>query len=67
MAVGDLGWHGPWPIPGLKAQVGTRVAAVSRVTDELDIFVVDVTGSVQAASWAPGFTSWSGWHPVHGV
>jgi hypothetical protein len=52
---GFTGWHGWWPIPGVRAQTASAIAAVSPITDALDIFVVDVNGTVQAASWEPGF------------
>lgn len=64
---GFTGWHGRWPIPGVRAGPCTQVAAVSRITDALDIFVVDVNGTVQAAAWEPGFAGWTSWHQIPGV
>ena len=39
-----------------------QIAAVSRSTDKLDIFVTDINGVIQTAAWEPGFTDgWHGW------
>ena len=62
------GWHGWFPIGNLQAPAGARVAAVSRSTDKLDIFVVGNDGQVWTAAWEPDFTDgWHGWWPVKGV
>jgi hypothetical protein len=72
---GFSSWAGWWPIttlagqPGstLYAQPGTTVAAVSRITDALDIFVVDNSGQIMATAWEPGFSSWTSWRPMPNI
>jgi hypothetical protein len=44
----------------------TQVYAVSRSTDQLDIFTTDANGVIQTAAWQPGFSEWSEWRQVAG-
>lgn len=61
------GWHGWWPIGNIRVPQGSRVHAVSRGPDKLDIFVTDVTGAIMTAAWEPAFTDgWHGWWHVRG-
>jgi hypothetical protein len=56
-----------WPLPGIKVVQNTPVAAASPVTDQLNIFVVDVNGNLQASVWAPYPGGWTSWRPIGGV
>ena len=41
---------------------GSRISAVSRTTDKIDIFATDVNGVVRTAAWEEAFTDgWHGW------
>src|ERR1700733_5661871 len=44
----------------------STVAAVSRSTDKLDVFVTGIDGRVYTAAWEPsdGGNGWRGWQPV---
>ena len=71
---GFTSWHGWWALPtiagkpsSLYVQPGTTVAAVSRITDALDIFVVDDSGNIMAAAWEAGFSSWTSWRPIPNI
>jgi hypothetical protein len=60
-------WHGWWPIGDIRVPQGTRVGAVSRSADKLDIFVTDVNGVIYTAAWEPAFTDgWHGWWELNG-
>ena len=59
------GWHGWSRIGDLAADPESYIAAVSRGTDKLDIFVVGPDGKVQANGWEPKFPcGWKGWQNV---
>src|SRR5208337_63300 len=45
----------------------TPVAAASPVTDQLNIFVVDAHGNLQASVWAPYLGGWTSWRQIGGV
>ncbi|MCH9646962.1 MAG: hypothetical protein K0U98_01920 [Deltaproteobacteria bacterium] len=57
-------WRGWWTVAKGRALPGTPIAAVSRSTDKLDVFMVGVDGKVWAAAWQPGDKSWRGWWPI---
>jgi hypothetical protein len=59
--VANAAWRGWWRIGNVTAPQGSRIAAVSRSPDHLDIFVVDVNGNVMSAAWQTGDTQWRGW------
>jgi hypothetical protein len=62
---GLSGWS---PLPGIRVGQNTQVAAASPVTDQLAIFVVDVNGNLQTASWYPYFGGyWTAWQQIGGV
>jgi hypothetical protein len=63
-AFGLRGW---WPLPGIKVVENTPVAAASPVTDQLNIFAVDVNGNLQASVWAPYLAGWTSWRQIGGV
>src|SRR5262249_54757525 len=56
-------WRGWWRIQDAVAAVGSRVAAVSRSPDQLDVFVVGTDGGVYTAAWAHSVADgkWRGW------
>src|SRR5262249_53965176 len=58
--VANAAWRGWWRIGTVTAPQGSRIAAVSRSPDNLDIFVVDVNGNVMSAAWQTGDTQWRG-------
>jgi hypothetical protein len=60
------GWRGWWRVQGGVAAPNTRVTAVSRRKDHLDIFCVGTDQRIYTAAWKPGDTSWRGWWPVAG-
>ncbi|MEJ7678272.1 MAG: hypothetical protein WKG06_10510 [Segetibacter sp.] len=61
-------WHGWWQVPGLNTLQRTPIAAVSRSTNKLDIFVVGLDGNVYSAAWEPEFTDgWHGWGQIPGL
>ena len=56
------GWHGWWRIGDIALPAGSRISAVSRTTDKIDIFATDVNGVVRTAAWEEAFTDgWHGW------
>ena len=57
---------GPWaPQTGLRLPAKGEIGVATRDADKLDIFVVDVNGDIQTASWEPAFTDgWHGWRPL---
>ena len=56
------GWKGWWRIGNLKASPGSRVAAVSRGPNKLNIFVADYKGYVHTAAWdGEEGSGWRGW------
>lgn len=60
-------WHGWWRIGNVRVPQGSRVHAVSRSQDKLDIFVTDVNGRIMTAAWEPAFTDgWHGWWGIRG-
>jgi hypothetical protein len=59
---------GVWrPLPGIQVGNTTPVAAASPVTDQLNIFVVDAHGNLQASVWAPYLGGWTSWRQIGGV
>jgi len=61
----DANWGGWWALPFHPMVPGSRISAVSRSADLLDLFAVDAAGLIVAAAWSPA-TSWSGWQQVSG-
>jgi hypothetical protein len=60
-------WHGWWPIGNIRVPPGSRVGAVSRSADKLDIFVTDNSGVIYTAAWEPDFADgWHGWWELNG-
>ena len=59
--VANGAWRGWWRIGNVTAPQGSRIAAVSRSPDHLDIFVVDTSGNAMSAAWQTGDTQWRGW------
>lgn len=61
-------WQGWSRIGALKAKPGTRVAAVSRGPDKLDIFVAGEDGKTYTAAWdkAQANGQWRGWWNILG-
>lgn len=59
--VANATWRGWWRIGNVTAPQGSRIAAVARTPDNLDIFVVDGNGNVMSAAWQTGDTQWRGW------
>ena len=59
-------WHGWFPILNHVFLVGHSVTAISRKTDQLDLFAVDGNGEVRTAAWSPTSNSanWGGWWRV---
>ena len=59
-------WGGWSQIGDLTAAYGggTRVTAVSRSDNKLDIFTIGSDGYVYTASWEPGLPSWRGWSRI---
>lgn len=58
-------WSGWRQVAGGVASPGAPVAAVSRVLDHIDVFVIANDGRVQTAAWEPSFgVNWRGWWPV---
>ena len=62
--VANGAWRGWWRIGNLVAPAGSRIAAVSRTPDNLDIFVVDQGGNVMSAAWQTGDANWRGWWQI---
>lgn len=56
-------WRGWWRILDLTVAPGTRVSAVARHADKLDIFVVGKDGQVYTAAWDANIANqpWRGW------
>ncbi len=51
----------------LRVPPGSRVGAVSRSMDRLDIFVTDNSGVIYTAAWEPDFADgWHGWWELNG-
>jgi hypothetical protein len=73
---GPFGWSKGYPIPGAIAgfaEPGTRLAAISRGADVVDLFVVRRDGSVwNAGNWVngapgPGPFGWNEGYPIPGA
>lgn len=65
-AVGN-DWRGWWRVGDVKVPHGGYITAVSRSTDKIDLFVVDVNGKIRSAAWEPSFTDgWHGWWEING-
>lgn len=65
-AFGDtwVDWHAVASGTGVP---GARVAAVSRSTDHLDLFITGLDGAVRTSAWEPAFgDTWSDWRQVAG-
>lgn len=64
----NAGWHGWWHILGGVAGNGSVVQAISRSTDQLDIFVIGTDKRIYTASWHPTHPNgaWHGWRDVNG-
>jgi hypothetical protein len=61
--VANGAWRGWWPVAGGRAPAGSRVHAVSRHPDKLDVFVVVGDGAVYTAAWDQHVANatWRGW------
>ena len=59
-------WRGWWRIGDLKAPLGTRISAVARDENKLDIFVVGGDGKVYTAAWDVNMANqqWRGWWTI---
>lgn len=59
-------WRGWWRIGDLKAPAGTRISAVARDQNKLDIFVVGGDGKVYTAAWDVNMANqqWRGWWTI---
>ncbi len=59
-------WTGWFPILDETFVPGAHVGAISRKTDQLDLFAVNLNGEVKTAAWAPDANSgkWGGWWRV---
>jgi hypothetical protein len=59
-------WRGWWPVAGGRAVPGSRVHAVSRDPNKLDVFVVGTDGGVWTAAWDQNVANgaWRGWWPI---
>ena len=59
-------WRGWWRIGDLKAPLGTRISAVARDANKLDIFVVGGDGKVYTAAWDVNMANqqWRGWWTI---
>ncbi|NGO13335.1 hypothetical protein G5C60_38500 [Streptomyces sp. HC44] len=61
------GWHGWWPIGNAVFPQASRISAVSRSQDHLDIFGTDAGGRVVTAAWEPAFKDkWQDWGEIKG-
>lgn len=60
---GEWGWVGWFPVLNEVFVPGTRVEAISRKTDQIDLFAVNLSGEVKTAAWSPNANSgkWGGW------
>jgi len=54
------GWAGWFNVSGGIAKPGSEVAAISRVTEHIDVFVVGSDGIVNS-TWWDGSGGWAGW------
>ena len=55
-------WRGWWRIGSLTTTRGSRIAAVSRKANALDVFVVGPEGFIWTAAWDPTVSAnWRGW------
>jgi hypothetical protein len=61
-------WHGWWHILGGIAGNGSVVHAISRSTDQLDIFVIGTDKRIYTAAWHPTHPNgvWHGWWDING-
>jgi hypothetical protein len=61
------GWHGWWRVGDISLPQGSRIGAVSRSPDKLDVFATDTAGVVRTAAWEPAFADgWHGWWEIRG-
>ncbi len=62
-ADGKWEWVGWFPVLNEVFVPGTRVDAISRKTDQLDLFAVNLHGEVRTAAWSLSANSgkWGGW------
>ncbi len=61
------GWIGWWGIGDVVLPQGGFIGAVSRSTDQLDIFAVDVQGRTMTTAWAPWHPNgWTDWREING-
>jgi hypothetical protein len=60
---GKWDWVGWFPVLNEVFVPGTRVDAISRKTDQIDLFAVNLGGEVRTAAWSPSANSgkWGGW------
>jgi len=63
VSAGKWDWTGWFAILNETFVPGASVGAISRTTDQLDLFAVNLNGEVRTASWAPNANSgkWGGW------
>jgi hypothetical protein len=60
---GPLGWRGWWVLPGITAQPGTSITALSPATDVLIVLTTAADGRLVSDAWQPA-TGWQGWWVV---
>lgn len=60
---GSWRWNGWFPVLDEVFIPGSRVDAISRQTDQIDLFAVNLAGEVRTAAWSPGANNgaWGGW------
>jgi hypothetical protein len=65
-SVANPAWGGWWRIGNLTAKPGAPVAAVSRDSGKLDIFVAGSDGKTYTASWDQNVANgaWQGWNNI---
>ena len=61
------GWHGWWRVGAARFPAGGAINAVSRSSNQLDIFAVANGGETLTAAWEPAFSDgWHGWWHIQG-
>ena len=62
-AEGSWQWNGWFPVLDEVFIPGSRVDAISRQTDQIDLFAVNLAGEVRTAAWSPSANNgaWGGW------
>lgn len=60
---GEWNWIGWFPVLNEVFVPGSRIDAISRKTDQIDLFAINLSGEVRTAAWSPSANSgkWGGW------